>query len=99
MKEWVKSIADKRTDATLRSLILRIMCLATTNQHLPSCQRIIKHQRSACMVKKVSELDGFIFVTPEYNKAVTAGLKDAIDYLYTEWNNKAAGCQLWLFSR
>lgn len=35
------------------------------------------------MVKKVSELDGFIFVTPEYNKAVTSGLKDAIDYLYT----------------
>ena len=41
--------------------------------------------------KKVSELDGFVFITPEYNKAVTSGLKDAIDYLYVEWNNKAAG--------
>ncbi len=31
--------------------------------------------------KKVNELDGFIFVTPEYNKAITSGLKDAINYL------------------
>src|SRR5690625_4977579 len=40
---------------------------------------------------KINELDGFVFVTPEYNKGITSGLKDAIDYLYTEWNNKAAG--------
>lgn len=43
------------------------------------------------MVEKNSELDGIVFVTPESNKAVTSGLKDAIDYLYVEWNNKAAG--------
>jgi len=41
--------------------------------------------------KKIHELDGFVFVTPEYNKGITSGLKDAIDYLYVEWNNKAAG--------
>lgn len=40
---------------------------------------------------KVKELDGFIFVTPEYNKAVTGGLKDAIDYLASEFFHKAAG--------
>lgn len=35
--------------------------------------------------------DGFVFVTPEYNHSTSAALKNAIDFLYTEWNNKAAG--------
>ena len=41
--------------------------------------------------KKVDSLDGFIFVTPEYNNAITPSLKNAIDYLGSEWGNKAAG--------
>lgn len=35
--------------------------------------------------------DGFIFVTPEYNHAIPAALKNAIDYLFAEWQDKAAG--------
>lgn len=41
--------------------------------------------------EKIKELDGFIFVTPEYNKAIPGALKDAIDHLALEWSNKAAG--------
>lgn len=40
---------------------------------------------------KIDSLDGFIFVTPEYNKAIPASLKNAIDHLASEWNNKSAG--------
>jgi NAD(P)H-dependent FMN reductase len=32
-----------------------------------------------------------VFVTPEYNRSIPAALKNAIDYLYAEWHNKAAG--------
>lgn len=39
----------------------------------------------------IDGLDGFIFVTPEYNKAISPALKNAIDYLGAEWSNKAAG--------
>ena len=39
----------------------------------------------------VARQDGFIFVTPEYNRGVTAAQKNAIDYLYQEFVNKAAG--------
>lgn len=35
--------------------------------------------------------DGFVFVTPEYNHSVPGVLKNALDFLYAEWNNKAAG--------
>ena len=30
-------------------------------------------------------------MTPEYNHSTSAALKNAIDFLYAEWNNKAAG--------
>jgi NAD(P)H-dependent FMN reductase len=39
----------------------------------------------------VDASDAFIFVTPEYNYAFNAALKNAIDYLYNEWQHKAAG--------
>ena len=34
--------------------------------------------------------DGFIFVTPKYNYGTAAVLKNAIDWVYPEWNRKAA---------
>jgi NAD(P)H-dependent FMN reductase len=39
----------------------------------------------------IAALDGFVFVTPEYNHSLPAALKNAIDFLFAEWNDKAAG--------
>ena len=41
--------------------------------------------------EKVDSFDGFIFVTPEYNHSTSGALKNALDFVYGEWNNKAAG--------
>ena len=35
--------------------------------------------------------DAFVFVTPEYNHSTSGALKNAIDFLFAEWNDKAAG--------
>jgi NAD(P)H-dependent FMN reductase len=40
--------------------------------------------------KKINSKQGYIFVTPQYNWGYPASLKNAIDYLYKEWNNKPA---------
>jgi NAD(P)H-dependent FMN reductase len=40
---------------------------------------------------KIASFDAFVFVTAEYNHGIPGALKNAIDYLYAEWNNKAAG--------
>ena len=40
--------------------------------------------------QKIATFDAFVFVTPEYNHGIPGALKNAIDYLYAEWNNKAA---------
>jgi NAD(P)H-dependent FMN reductase len=37
---------------------------------------------------KILEADGFIIVAPEYNGGYPASLKNALDSLYKEWNNK-----------
>ena len=40
---------------------------------------------------KIDELDGYIFITQEYNHGLTAPLKNAIDSARPEFFNKAAG--------
>lgn len=38
--------------------------------------------------RKVAEADAYIIVTPEYNHGYSAVLKNALDYAYSQWNNK-----------
>lgn len=40
--------------------------------------------------QQVSQGDGYIFVTPEYNHGYSPALKNALDYLYAEWARKPA---------
>ncbi|MDM5334925.1 NADPH-dependent FMN reductase [Ureibacillus composti] len=90
--EWVKSIADKRGDADYELVDIKDYNLPRFNEPIPAIMsQDYTTPKAHIWSKKITELDGFIFVTPEYNKAITSGLKDAIDYLYVEWNNKAAG--------
>src|SRR5712692_10863238 len=39
---------------------------------------------------QIAAADGFVFVTPEYNYGPPAVLKNALDWVYPEWNRKAA---------
>jgi NAD(P)H-dependent FMN reductase len=39
----------------------------------------------------IGQFDGFVFVTAEYYHATSGVLRNAIDYIYAEWNNKAIG--------
>ena len=38
--------------------------------------------------KKVDSADAVVFVSPEYNHGYPASLKNAVDHLFSEWNNK-----------
>lgn len=41
--------------------------------------------------EKMASVDGYVFITPEYNRSIGGALKNALDYLNPELNNKAAG--------
>ncbi len=60
----------------------------------PSEERNELHDQSGhrrAWAEKIASFDAFEFVTPEYNHGTSGALKNAIDFLYAEWNNKAAG--------
>ena len=52
---------------------------------------IAARRKDATRAQKISSFDAFVFVTPEYNGSISGAPKDAVDFLYAEWNDKAAG--------
>lgn len=50
-----------------------------------------EHEHTKKWSAVVRKYDAFIFVTPQYNWSVPAGLKNALDFLFHEWKGKPAG--------
>src|SRR4051794_3116779 len=50
-----------------------------------------QHEHTKVWAAKIGPFDAYVFVTPEYNHGTSGALKNAIDFLFKEWNNKAAG--------
>lgn len=48
------------------------------------------HEHTRQWSRRIAPLDAFIFVTPQYNWGIPAGLKNAIDFLFHEWKGKPA---------
>ncbi len=65
--------------------------LPLLDEPLPASMGQYMSPHTKARAKKIKSLDAFIFVTGEYNHSLPAVLKNALDYLYVEWNNKAAG--------
>jgi NAD(P)H-dependent FMN reductase len=63
----------------------------SVDEPVPPSMGQYKHEHTKTWAKKIESFDGYVFVTPEYNHGISGALKNAIDYLYREWNNKAAG--------
>ncbi len=51
-------------------------------------QEPYKHPVVAAFTNKIAEGDAFVLVTPEYNHSTSGVLKNAMDWVYQEWNNK-----------
>ncbi len=88
---WVNGLAQKRTDAEFELVDLADYNLPLLDEAVPPALGQYQHEHTKRWAQKIAEFDGFVFVTAEYNRGIPAALKNAIDYLYAEWNNKAAG--------
>jgi NAD(P)H-dependent FMN reductase len=88
---WVYEIASRRGDAEFELVDLRDYPLPHLDEPLPPSMGQYQNEHTRQWADKIASFDGFVFVTPEYNHSTSGVLKNAIDYLYTEWNNKAAG--------
>jgi NAD(P)H-dependent FMN reductase len=89
--EWVYAIAKKRTNAEFEIVDIKDFNLPLLDEPIPPSMGKYSNPHTLAWAAKISSFDGFVFVTPEYNHGTSGALKNAIDYLYGEWNNKAAG--------
>ncbi|MFF3950971.1 NADPH-dependent FMN reductase [Streptomyces sp. NPDC001902] len=89
--DWVLGIAKQRSDAEFELVDLADHPLPLLDEALPPSFGQYQNDHTRAWASRIAEFDGFVFITPEYNHSTTGALKNALDYLYAEWNNKAAG--------
>jgi NAD(P)H-dependent FMN reductase len=88
---WVYEIAKKRIDAEFEYVDIKDFNLPLLDEPVPPSQGQYSKEHTNVWSAKIDSFDSYIFVTAEYNHGIPGALKNAIDYLYKEWNNKSAG--------
>jgi NAD(P)H-dependent FMN reductase len=91
--QWILQRLEKRDGVDARLLDLRDFPMPFLDEPVPPAMPgrppyendVVKKWTAA-----IAQSDGFVFVTPEYNYGPSAVLKNAIDWVYPEWNRKAA---------
>jgi len=92
--KWVKELAENYTsDAEFELVDLKDYPLSVFDEAAsPAFTDDLKaKEQQRPWAEKMTELDGYIFVNPEYNHGISSALKNALDYVYNELNDKAAG--------
>ncbi|MGB3414258.1 MAG: NAD(P)H-dependent oxidoreductase [Microbacteriaceae bacterium] len=88
--DWVFKQAQQRDDAEFTLIDLADEALPFLDeQHIPSANKY-SHEHTLAWAAKIAPFDGYLIITPEYNHAANAALKNALDMLYREWNDKVA---------
>ena len=87
---WVAEEIKKQKGVAVEVLDLRDYDMPFFNESVsPSFkQEPFKNEAVARFTKKIEEGDAFVIVTPEYNHGTSGVLKNALDWVYPEWNNK-----------
>ena len=88
---WVYDIAVKRSDASFEVVDIAAFDLPLLDEPVPPSMNRYTKPHTKAWAAKIATFDAFVFVTPEYNHSTSGALKNAIDFLCREWNDKAAG--------
>lgn len=89
--KWVFESARQREDAEFELIDLKEVNLPLLDEPVPPSMGQYSQPHTKAWAAKIDSFDAFVFVTPEYNHGICGALKNALDFLYREWNNKAAG--------
>ncbi|CAN5776965.1 NAD(P)H-dependent oxidoreductase [soil metagenome] len=94
--KWVEEVAGRHSvaksgDVTFELVDLAEYGLPLLDEPAPAMFGQYAHAHTVRWAETIASFDGFVFVTPEYNHSIPAALKNAIDFLFSEWNDKAAG--------
>lgn len=90
--KYVVDMANATANGFEYDLIdLKAINLPLLNEPFPAAMNNYQYQHTKDWSKLIAGFDGFIVVTPEYNHGYPAAIKNALDYLFVEWNNKPIG--------
>ena len=89
--KWVYEIAQKRSDAVFELVDIKDFNLPLLDEPVPPSMGQYSKPHTKTWAAKIGSFDAYVFVAPEYNHGISGALKNAIDFLFAEWNNKAAG--------
>ncbi|HEY5080816.1 MAG TPA: NAD(P)H-dependent oxidoreductase [Bauldia sp.] len=91
--KWFLDLAKARpgSDVSYEIVDLVDYNLPVLDEPMPPSMGNYAHEHTKKWSAKIASLDGYVFVTPEYNHSTSGALKNAIDFIYHEWTNKAAG--------
>lgn len=95
--QWIFEKARQRADLNVELVDLRDYPMPFFEEAMPP--GMVKEGYAHPVVtrwrEKVTEGDGFIIATPEYNHGYPAVLKNALDYVYWNWSRKAVAFVSW----
>lgn len=91
--DWVHENAEKHLlgRAKVEIVDLAEYDLPLLDEAVPAAIGTYANSHTLRWAERIAAYDGFVFVTPEYNHSPPAALKNAIDFLFSEWSDKAAG--------
>ena len=88
---WVYEHACQHGDAEFEIVDLAEHDLPVLDEPMPAIHGQYERAHTRAWARVIASFDAYVFVTPEYNRSIPGALKNAIDFLYPEWNDKAAG--------
>lgn len=87
---WLMEIGARRSDASFEIVDLRDYPMPFFEEERSPAWVPPNNDVAQRWGARIAALDGFIFVTAEYNHGIPAVLKNALDYAYIEFNRKPA---------
>ena len=96
--KWIFDHLNNRIGVHARLLDLRDFPMPFFDQSVTPAtpgRPAFKHQAVRRWTDAIAQSDGFVFVTPEYNYGPPAVLKNALDWVYAEWQRKAVCFVSW----
>ena len=91
VSQWTYETANKRSDADFELVDIRDFNLPLLDEPIPPSMGQYTKEHTKIWSAKIDSFDAYVFVTAEYNHGIPGALKNAIDFLFKEWNNKVAG--------
>jgi NAD(P)H-dependent FMN reductase len=89
--KWIHEVAKRRNDIDFELVDVKDFNLPLLDEPIPPSMGQYSKEHTKAWSEKIDSFDAYVFVTPEYNHGIPGSLKNAIDFLYKEWNNKVAG--------